>query len=173
MVEIPDGGLTMDAFAVNQHAKLAGVARAEPFDPCAAWPEPDARLLNGGPRKAPAFPLDCLGSLGSWVADLAAAKRAPVDFVAAPLLAFAAGVVGAARAVRIQDAWLEPLIIWVASVGNPSSGKSPALGTLKRALLEVERRLASSYSTVGLAAVDGDLRASGLLFQDRFNRSLV
>ncbi len=124
-------------------APSAGPARADrtprAFDPTDVWPAPDARLLNGGPRKAPVFPVEALGAIAPWVCNLAAAKRAPVDYVAAPLLAFTAGVVGAARDVRIEDGWREPLILWVASVGNPSSGKSPPLATLKRAVLAMER----------------------------------
>lgn len=100
---------------------------------------PDARLLNGGPRKAPKLPLDVFGSLAPWIADLAAAKRAPADYVAFPLLATVAGVVGAARDVRIDASWREPCVLWVACAGNPSSGKSPALGALTDAALAVER----------------------------------
>lgn len=100
---------------------------------------PDARLLNGGPRKAPKLPLDVFGALAPWISDLAAAKRAPVDYVAVPLLGYAAGIVGAARDVRIDNSWREPCILWIACVGNPSSGKSPPLATLKNAALAIER----------------------------------
>lgn len=126
-----------EAYQANAQA-----VRPRAYDPGEAWPEPDVRLLNGGPRPAPELPIDCLGTLGPWVAALAASKGAPADFVAAPLLAFAAGVVGAARAVELRPGWVEPCILWVAAVGNPSSGKSPALAPLKRAAANLERELA-------------------------------
>jgi hypothetical protein len=113
--------------------------RSKAYDPRDAWREPDQRLLNGGVRKAPEFPLDCLGSIGPWVADLAASKGAPVDYAAGPFLAFCAGAVGAARVVRVRQNWVEPPILWIASVGRPSSGKSPPLAALKRAYMEIER----------------------------------
>ncbi len=114
-------------------------SRPRSYDPASAWDEPDARLLNGGPRVAPALPLDCFGTCGPWLAAVAASRGAPVDYVAAPMLAFVAGIVGAAREVRIRPNWTEQLILWVASVGNPSSGKSPALAALKRAAARIER----------------------------------
>lgn len=120
--------------------------RPRVFDPSEGWPVPDARLLNGGPRKAPTFPIDCFGRIAPWVAELAAAKRAPLDYVAVPLLAFVAGVVGAARDVRIEPGWREPFILWVASIGNPSSGKSPPLATLKRAVMALEHSESADIS---------------------------
>ena len=36
--------------------------------------------------------------------------------------------------------WHEPLILWLALVGGPSNGKSPALEAMRRALAAVERR---------------------------------
>lgn len=128
-----------DQYQAAATAINPNVVRPRPFDPCAGWPEPDARLLNGGPRPAPGFPMACLGPLAGYVADLAAAKRAPVDYVAAPLLATTAGIVGASRAVRIAENWTEANVLWVACVGNPSSGKSPPLVTIKRAALAIER----------------------------------
>lgn len=103
---------------------------------------PDARLLNGGPGKAPALPLHCFGAAGPYLADLAASKGAPVDYLAAPLLAFVAATVGAARCVRPRPGWTEPNVIWVASVGAPSSGKSAPLLALKRALAILEKEAA-------------------------------
>lgn len=114
-------------------------SRSRSYDPASGWDEPDARLLNGGPRVAPLLPLECFGACGQWFADLAASRGAPVDYVAAPALAFVSGIVGAARAVRVRPNWVEPNILWVASVGNPSSGKSPALAALKRAAAMIER----------------------------------
>ena len=42
-------------------------SRPRSYDPASAWDEPDARLLNGGPRVAPLLPLECLGEKDSKV----------------------------------------------------------------------------------------------------------
>ncbi|HYD86789.1 MAG TPA: DUF3987 domain-containing protein [Vitreimonas sp.] len=132
-----------DVHAANMNG---GAVRPRVYDPAPAWPEPDSNLTNGGARPAPAFPIDTLGALGSYAADFAASKGAPVDYFAAPLLAFAAGAVGAARKVLIRPGWEEHAILWVASVGAPSCGKSPPLLALKRALAAIERESAGDVA---------------------------
>ena len=109
-----------------------------PFDPAASWPEPDARLVNGGVRPAPPLPLTAFGPLASFVADLAMAKGAPSDYVALALLTTAAGVIGDARAVRLRPGWTEPCVLWGAVVGAPSTGKTQPLDVMKRAVRAIE-----------------------------------
>lgn len=120
-------------------SELAGVARPVKYDARDGWPAPNARLLNGGQRKAPKLPIECFGAHAEWLREIAATKSSPVDYVAAPFLAFAAGAIGAARVVELRPGWIQPPILWVASVGNPSAGKSPPLATFKRAIMRVER----------------------------------
>jgi hypothetical protein len=110
----------------------------EPFHPAEGWPEPDPRLLNGGTRPAPAFPLAALGPLASYVGDLAAAKGGPPDYLALALLTTAAGVIGDARAVQPKPNWIEPCILWGLLIGNPSTGKSQPLEVMKRAVRSIE-----------------------------------
>jgi hypothetical protein len=43
------------------------------------------------------------------------------------VLAGVAGVCGAGMRVRVTPAWTEPLVMWQAIVGEPSTGKSAAL----------------------------------------------
>jgi dephospho-CoA kinase len=59
------------------------------------------------------------------------------------VLAALAGLCGAGVAVRITPAWSEPLVLWQAVVGEPSSGKSSALASMRRLLgsIEAERRV--------------------------------
>jgi hypothetical protein len=59
------------------------------------------------------------------------------------VLAGVAAVCGAAVAVRVTPAWEEPLVLWQAVVGEPSTGKSAALAPMRRLLdvVEQERRL--------------------------------
>ena len=43
-----------------------------------------------------------------------------------PLLTSVAGLCGQGVSARITEAWSEPVILWQALVGGPSSGKTPA-----------------------------------------------
>ena len=99
------------------------------------WPEIDTALFDDGRGVAPAFPLELLPQpWRGWVADTAAGAGAPSAYVAQALLAAVAGLSGAGAVVRLAPAWTEPLVLWQALVGRPSSGKSPALAPV-RALL--------------------------------------
>ena len=68
-----------------------------------------------------------------------------MDYVAAGLLASAASLIGNARWVAPWDGWREPANLWIALVGNPSSGKSPALDAALDLLRILEGELAADY----------------------------
>ena len=51
---------------------------------------------------------------------------------------------GAGVQVRVTPAWTESLVLWLALVGSPSSGKSPALASVRDKLGEIETRLRES-----------------------------
>jgi hypothetical protein len=113
------------------------LAHAEP------WPEIDPSLLEDRRVEVPAFPLQHLPlSWERWVADTAQSAGTAVDYVAQALLAAVAAVCGAGVSVRVTPSWHEPLVLWQALVGTPSSGKSPALAAVRRQLdrIEHERR---------------------------------
>ena len=95
------------------------------------WPEVDPGLLEEGRPGLPAFPLKIFPhQWREWVSDAAHWAGSSEDYVAQALLAAVAGLCG------------EPLILWQALVGGPSSGKTPALEWLRRPLGTVERVLA-------------------------------
>jgi hypothetical protein len=76
----------------------------------------------------PPFPDDVFPlSIRRYVLEGAAALGVPVDMAAVPLLGFAAGVVGNTRMLRVKQGWIVRAILWLAVVGDPGSGKSPAL----------------------------------------------
>ena len=54
------------------------------------------------------------------------------------LLAAVSGVCGAGVEVQITPEWSEPLVLWQALVGGPSSGKSPVLERLRGVLATIE-----------------------------------
>jgi hypothetical protein len=77
-----------------------------------------------------------------WIPDTERATGAPADYVLQSVLAGVAAVCGAGVRVRVTPAWDEPLVLWQAVVGEPSTGKSAALAPMRRLLdlVEQERR---------------------------------
>src|ERR1700704_2798228 len=126
----------------NYWRQLAAAKAAAPPPP--PWPAIEAGLLEEeGRPKLPVFPLNVFP--GQWregVRDAALWAGSSEDYVAQALLASVAGLCGQGVSARITEAWSEPLILWQALVGGPSSGKTPALNWLRRPLGTVERMLA-------------------------------
>lgn len=103
------------------------------------WLEIDGDLLDEKRASVPAFPLDLLPPpWREWAADAARAADTSVDYVAQAVLAAAAGMSGVRVGVRLTASWVEPLLLWLAAVGAPSTGKSPALKTVLRLLARLE-----------------------------------
>src|SRR5258708_5129131 len=102
--------------------------------PPSDWPAIDRTLL-GEARPAPAsFPLDLLpGRWRTWV-EAASRSFGSADYLANCLLAAVAGVSGAGIWVRVAPHWPEPLLLWQALVGGPSSGKSAAFARVRELL---------------------------------------
>jgi len=106
------------------------------------WDNPDTSLLRATQTPVPAFPRKLFGPVWDrWLASVATSKNAPYDYVAASLLTTAAALIGNAREIRVGG-WKEPSILWTVLVGNPSSGKSPAMDPLREAIgmLEYDER---------------------------------
>ena len=112
-----------------------------------ALPIPERGFLARTRLSAPALPLDAFGPWwAAWIARTAAGANAPPDYVAAPLLAAASALIGNARWARGWHGWFEPPALWLASVGNPSSGKSPGAAPVMREVLGmVEAHMARDY----------------------------
>jgi hypothetical protein len=83
-------------------------------------------ILSEHRLPAPALPLKVFGQYwAEWIVRQAEAKSCPADYVGAALLSGASVLIGNARWGSPWESWTEPPILWTASVGNPSSGKSP------------------------------------------------
>jgi hypothetical protein len=118
-------------------------ARRAAMPPPPPWPAVDPGLLEEGRPRLPAFPLRVLPrQWQEWVSDAAQWAGSSEDYIAQALLAAVAGLCGQGVSARITEAWSEPVILWQALVGGPSSGKTPALEWLRRPLGTVERVLA-------------------------------
>ncbi len=141
------------------------------------WPEPDLALLEEGRPALPDFPLQALPPFWSaWAGETAHSVGAPVEYVVQALLASVAGVCGAGVVARLAEGWDEPLILWLALVGGPSSGKTPALDAQRRALVAIEKTTARNgrdsividkATPLSALVASGGRRAAGtLLWRD-------
>lgn len=113
---------------------------------CSAFGEPDWGLLERASPSAPAFPSALLGAAQGYVLDASAGSGAPPDYVAAMLLAAISALLGKRYAVQANSDWCEPLVIWSAMVGPPSSGKTPASKPVRQALFEIQRDMTERHS---------------------------
>ena len=114
-------------------------ARPLSSSPPGGWGEIDTAFLEEARPPVPVFPLDLLPPFWrDWVGDTAGALSAPVDYVAQSVLAAVSGLGGAGASVRIGPRWAEPLVLWQALVGAPSSGKSPAMASVRELLATLD-----------------------------------
>lgn len=103
-----------------------------------AWPEPDMRLITDDHLPAPSLDDDALpAGWGTWVTTEAEARACPRDYVAAGLIGAASAWIGNARRIAATTDWIEPAHVWVALIGQPSTGKTPSL----RPTIDASRRL--------------------------------
>ncbi len=104
------------------------------------WRDPDLSVLDDRRGPVPAVPLALLPSpWRDWIVETEQATGAPADYVLQSVLAGVAAVCGAGVRVRVTPAWDEPLVLWLAAVGEASTGKSAALTPLRRLLEAVEQ----------------------------------
>jgi len=129
------------------------------------WPEPDMSILNPR-RKPPEFPIQLFGPFWSkWVLAKAEGCSAPVDYVGMSLLSLLSALIGCSRFVHPWGEWTEPPILWVALVGSPSSGKSPALESVLGIARKIEQDGAHAVKDE-LRQYEAELLASQCLRQD-------
>jgi hypothetical protein len=148
-VELGDGGDVDDLHRrtgdEGLSAALAKLPKLPPDLAVEELPLPDLAVLGGYRRAAPVFPLDLMGSWADWINAAAEGAGAPPDYVACGLLAVAGAAIGNARQVSPWPGWTEPSVLWIGLVGEPSSGKSPALDPILRAVARVEARWAGPW----------------------------
>ena len=86
------------------------------------WSAVDPGLLEEGRPALPAFPLQVFpAQWREWVKDAAHWAGSSEDYIAQALLASVVGLCGQGVSARITEAWSEPVILWQALVGGPSS----------------------------------------------------
>jgi len=122
------------------------------------WRTPDLSVLDSRRGPVPAAPLAMVPQpWRDWIADTERATGAPADYVLQSVLAGIAAVCGAGVRVRVTPAWDEPLVLWQAVVGEPSTGKSAALEPMRRLLelIEQERRAGDEERRAARAGLGG------------------
>ena len=88
------------------------------------------------------FPLDVFPQEAQDFATAAAwSIGCAVDFAAVGILAAASALIGRSAVVRIKDGYFQAPALYLAVVGTPSSGKSPALKMAMRPVHMVAERL--------------------------------
>lgn len=108
--------------------------------------EPDMDILKTKDLlPAPKLNTKIFKGLENWVIQTAENTNAPVDYVAFSLLAGAAGVVGLSRSISTQTDWVQHCAIWLGIVGDPSSGKSPAIKPIRDILNTIEKERKPDY----------------------------
>lgn len=110
------------------------------------WAAPDLSVLRSSKRVPPRLDLAAFGpALAGWIDEAAAAVSAPADYVAASLLSSAGAMLANVRRPRAGAEWSEPPLLWLALVGRPSAGKSPAIRIATAPLDDIESRWAASH----------------------------
>jgi hypothetical protein len=112
--------------------------------------EPSLAVLHRTTLPTPTLPIAAFGPFwADWITRAAVGANAPLDYTAMPLLAVASALVGNARWVTAWTGWSEPPVLWLAGVGDPSSGKTPgALPVTGETLRRVESWMARDFPTV-------------------------
>ena len=103
------------------------------------WPEPDLRLVEDDRAPSPTLDDDALpAGWDEWI-ERRPARGCPRDYLAAALIVAASAWIGNSRHVAVNETWSEPPHLWLALIGAPSTGKTPAPRPIIEACRAVER----------------------------------
>ncbi len=123
----------------------SGFEHFEQIEQCIAtdgekWPDPDKRLVADDRAIAPNLDDDALpAGWEEWTFREAAACACPPDYLAAALIGAASAWIGNSRHVAVNETWIEPPHLWLALIGAPSTGKTPATKALIQTCRTIER----------------------------------
>jgi hypothetical protein len=132
---------------MREHAEGARSRRGNgKAEDAAPWPEPDLSIATTEPLPPPPFPLDLFpASKQRWIERTAVGTGAPVDYVGCSTLSVTGAAIGNARWGNPWEDWKEPPAVNAANVGEPSSGKTPAMDAVARPLSELAVELNSDW----------------------------
>jgi hypothetical protein len=96
--------------------------------------------------EAPPFPLEVLpAGLADLCRQGAAALQCPVDYFGAAAVGLAGAAIGMSVNLAVRNTWVEAPNLYVAVVGPPGSGKTPAIKILSRPLYAIDRTLREQH----------------------------
>jgi hypothetical protein len=129
-----------EEIAAKATAARASRSNGSEKDDNRPWPDLDMDLAKADePAPPPPFDESILSpDLLEWTRRTAEDCSAPIDYVAGALIGAASAALGNTRRVSPWKRWVEHPFVWVALVGHPSSGKTPALLPFKAAMMTVE-----------------------------------
>lgn len=112
------------------------------------WTDPDMGAARQNRRPPPPLPLAVFGPFWSdFIIRAAEGASCPPDYVAGPLLATTAMLIGNARWASPWQGWKEPPVLWIGCVGDPSSGKSPGADPVLDIVRTLEAGMAADFQT--------------------------
>jgi hypothetical protein len=136
----------------DRDAIIRAVADVKPTGPAPApgsgppssdWP---ALTLEELPPVEP-FPIDVLPEAAARLAKRGAdAIGCPPDFLAVPMLAVAAGTIGRSVSLMLKPGYFVSPTLYVACIGPPSDGKTPALKAAADAVRAIDDELAAEHA---------------------------
>jgi putative DNA primase/helicase len=149
MADIPDSAI------------VRSIANAKPV---AAWPEPDLSILNASRRPAVQMPTGLFGPALDVLEAIASGTSTPLDYPATTYLTCCASLIGGKRRARpyATSPWVEPPILWIGIVGDPSSRKSPALEAIVDPLRALERDGADQHKVAVRGWREADTKAKAI-----------
>ncbi len=93
------------------------------------------------------FPVEAIpGALRTLVEEGAAALDVPPDFIAVPALVFAAGCIGRTRAIELKQGFQQFPVLFSATIGPPSSGKTPGQSFARKAIDRLQSEAYKRYN---------------------------
>ena len=119
------------------------------FNPASVWPDPDMTVIR--PERPPAPEMTdqefvaVFGGWSQWLKSAASVKSAHADYAALALLSTASAIVGNTRWAVPWDGWKELSILWGMLIGEPSSGKSPALDAVLDPIKKIDAEFTREY----------------------------
>jgi Protein of unknown function (DUF3987) len=98
------------------------------------------------PKPAAPFPTEVFPApLRKVIEQGAKALPCPPDYIGVDMLAVVAAAMGSTMQVEVKTGWVEPCILYMAVVGDPSSLRSPALSIAVEPVYALQRRYAEKY----------------------------
>jgi hypothetical protein len=108
-------------------------------------------LLEDRRGTLPAFPSDVFPPrMSNWLARASRGAGTLPDLVALPTLGVCSGLIGKARRIQASSSWIEPLTLWIATVGESGSRKTPGLRVPTRALDLIEEENKPEYISASM-----------------------